>query len=96
MVYIEVIYLLLYSIVCFLVVKNIYKNKVDAIYDDYVDMLGTLKEELSKTKSEINSHFVDSRERLSKQNELYLSEMNKDVSKKLKELSDNVKNRPII
>ena len=96
MVYIEVIYLLLYSIVCFLVVKNIYKNKVDAIYDDYVDMLGTLKEELSRTKSEINSHLVDSRERLSKQNKLYLSEMNKDISKKLKELSDNVKNRPII
>jgi len=96
MVYIEVIYLLLYSIVCFLVVKNIYKNKVDAIYDDYVDMLGTLKEELLKTKNGINSHFNEVKKDISDQNKQYLSEMNKDISEKIKELSDNVKNRPII
>jgi len=96
MVYIEVIYLLLYSIVCFLIVKNIYKNKVDAIYDDYVDMLGTLKEELLKTKNGINSYFNEVKKDISDQNKQYLSEMNKDISEKIKELSDNVKNRPII
>ena len=39
MVYIEIIYLILYSIVCFLVVKNIFKTKVDEIYDDYIKKL---------------------------------------------------------
>ena len=96
MVYIEIIYLLLYSIVCFLIVKNIHKAKVDDIYNDYVSKLGFLNDELLKIKTEVNSHFDEVKKDVSDQNKQYLSEMNKDISKRLKELSDNVKNRPII
>lgn len=96
MVYIEIIYLLLYSIVCFLIVKNIHKAKVDEIYNDYVSKLEFLNSELLKIKTDVNSHFDEVKKDVSDQNKQYLSEMNKDISKKLKELSDNVKNRPII
>ena len=43
MVYIEIIYLILYSIVCFLVVKNIFKTKVDEIYNDVENELTSLR-----------------------------------------------------
>ena len=96
MVYIEIIYLLLYSIVCFLSVKNIHKAKVNDIYNDYVSKLEFLNSELLKIKTDVNSHFDEVKKDVSDQNKQYLSEMNKDISKRLKELSDNVKNRPII
>lgn len=96
MVYIEIIYLILYSIVCFLVVKNIFKVKVDAIYDDYIAKLKELDSEFLRLGNKIESDFNKIKENISTQNKQYLSEMNKDISKKIKELSDNVKNRPII
>jgi hypothetical protein len=46
MVYIEIIYLILYSIVCFLVVKNIYKTKVNEIYDDYIRKLKDISKKI--------------------------------------------------
>ena len=96
MVYIEIIYLILYSIVCFLVVKNIYKTKVDEIYDDYIEKLKKLDDEFIKLNSKIESNFDQSKKRVVEQNRQYLLEMNKDISKKIKDLSDNIKNRPVI
>jgi len=96
MVYIEIIYLLLYSIVCFLVVRNVFKAEVNAIYDDYIAKLKELDSEFLRLKNKIESDFNKTKEDISTQNKQYLSGMNKDISKKIKELSDNVKNRPII
>jgi DNA anti-recombination protein RmuC len=96
MVYIEIIYLILYSIVCFLVVKNIYKTKVNEIYDDYIRKLKKLDDEFIKLSNKIEANFDQSREHVVEQNKQYLLEMNKDISKKIKDLSDTVKNRPII
>ena len=89
MVYIEIIYLILYSIVCYLVVRNIFKTKVDEIYND-------VESELTSLRNSIESTFNKTREDIVEQNRQYLSEMNKDISKKIKDLSDTVKNRPII
>ena len=89
MVYIEIIYLILYSIVCFLVVKNIFKTKVDEIYDD-------VENELTSLRNSIESTFNETKKDVVEQNRQYLLEMNKDISKKIKDLSDTVKNRPII
>jgi len=89
MVYIEIIYLILYSIVCFLVVKNIFKVKVDEIYNN-------VENELTSLRNNIESTFNETKKDVVKQNRQYLLEMNKDISKKIKDLSDNVKNRPII
>ena len=89
MVYIEIIYLALYSIVCFLVVKNIFKTKVDEIYND-------VENELTSLRNSIESTFDETKKDVVKQNKQYLLEMNKDISKKIKDLSDTVKNRPII
>ena len=89
MVYIEIIYLILYSIVCFLVVKNIFKTKVDEIYDD-------VENELTSLRNSIESTFDETKKDVVEQNRQYLLEMNKDISKKIKDLSDTVKNRPII
>jgi len=89
MVYIEIIYLALYSIVCFLVVKNIFKTKVDEIYND-------VENELTSLRNSIESTFNETKKDVVEQNKQYLLEMNKDISKKIKDLSDTVKNRPII
>ena len=89
MVYIEIIYLILYSIVCFLVVKNIFKTKVDEIYDD-------VENELTSLRNSIESTFDETKKDVVEQNKQYLLEMNKDISKKIKDLSNTVKNRPII
>jgi uncharacterized protein YoxC len=89
MVYIEIIYLALYSIVCFLVIKNIFKTKVDEIYND-------VENELTSLRNSIESTFDETKKDVVEQNRQYLLEMNKDISKKIKDLSDTVKNRPII
>ena len=89
MVYIEIIYLVLYSIVCFLVVKNIFKTKVDEIYND-------VENELTSLRNDIEFTFNKAKKDVVEQNKQYLLEMNKDISKKIKDLSDTVKNRPII
>ena len=89
MVYIEIIYLALYSIMCFLVVKNIFKTKVDEIYND-------VENELTSLRNSIESTFDETKRDVVEQNKQYLLEMNKDISKKIKDLSDTVKNRPII
>ena len=89
MVYIEIIYLILYSIVCFLVVKNIFKTKVDEIYNDVENELTSLRNSIESTIDETKRDVVE-------QNKQYLLEMNKDISKKIKDLSNTVKNRPII
>ena len=89
MVYIEIIYLILYSIVCFLVVKNIFKTKVDEIYND-------VENELTSLRNSIESIFGETKKDVVEQNKQYLLEMNKDISKKIKDLSDTVKNKPII
>ena len=89
MVYIEIIYLILYSIICFLVVKNIFKTKVDEIYDD-------VENELTSLRNSIESTFDETKRDVVEQNKQYLLEMNKDISKKIKDLSNIVKNRPII
>jgi len=96
MVYIEIIYLLSYSIVCFLIVRNIHRAKVDEIYNDYIDKLKTLDDEFLRLKNKIESNFDETKKDISVQNQQYLLEMNKDISKKIKDLSDNIKNRPII
>lgn len=89
MVYIEIIYLILYSIVCFLVVKNIFKTKVDEIYTN-------IENELTSLRNSIEITFDETKKDVVEQNKQYLLEMNKDISKKIKDLSDTVKNRPII
>jgi len=92
MVYIEIIYLILYSIVCFLVVKNIFKARVDEIYDNIENELikcNTLRNDIKFALDKTKKDVVE-------QNRQYLLEMNKDISKKIKDLSDTVKNRPII
>ena len=89
MVYIEIIYLILYSIVCFLVVKNIFKTKVNEIYND-------VENELTSLRNSIRSTFDETKKDVVRQNRQYLLEMDKDISKKIKDLSDTVKNRSII
>jgi len=89
MVYIEIIYLILYSIVCFLVVKNIFRAKVDEIYNN-------IENELTSLRNSIEFTFDETKKDVVGQNRQYLLEMNKDISKKIKDLSDTVKNRPII
>lgn len=96
MVYIEIIYLILYSMICFLVVRNIHRDKVNEIYNDYVSKLESLDIKFGELQKANESTLNESRKNIAKQNSQYLSEIDKNVSKRLKELSDSIKNRPII
>lgn len=96
MVYIEIIYLILYSIVCFLIVRNIHKAKVDEIYNDYINKLKRIDSEFLSLRRIFEDYMRKAQQDVSDQNKQYLSEMNRDISKKIKELSDKIKNRPVI
>ena len=71
------------------ILKNIFKTKVDEIYND-------VENELTSLRNSIESTFDETKRAVVEQNKQYLLEMNKDISKKIKDLSDTVKNRPII
>lgn len=96
MVYIEIIYLLLYSIGCFFIVKNIYANKLTEIENQYHNSLDELNKELEFLKETLNKEILKARQKVVEENRSYLSSMKTDVIYRIKELSDNVKNRPII
>ena len=89
MVYFTIIYLIIYSVVCYLVTKNIFKTKVDEIYN-------TVQTELETLSHNITSNFNETKKDIVKQNKQYLSGMNEDISKKILDLSEHVKNKKII
>jgi hypothetical protein len=96
MVYIEIIYLVLYSIVCFLVVRNIYKSRIDEIYKELSEEYSELHSEYWDLRNKIEYNFSETKKDIVDQNSQYLLEMNKDISKKIKDLSDTVKNKRIV
>jgi ribosomal protein L9 len=96
MVYIEIIYLLLYSVGCFFVVKKIYADKLVEIEDQYNNSLNELQNELGVLKEVLNEEILKARQKVVEENRSYLSSMKTDITHKLNELSDNIKNRPII
>jgi hypothetical protein len=96
MIYVGISYIVLYSIVCFLVVKNIFKSKFDDINTNYLDCLDKINQEVLVLKQNIESNFDKTREDILTQNQQYLSQMNDSISDKIKELSDTVKNRRVI
>lgn len=96
MVYFTVIYLVLYSVGCFFVVKKIHTDKLVEIENQYCDSINNLKGELESLKETLNKEILKARQKVVEENRSYLSSMKTDIVYRIKELSDNVKNRPII
>ena len=97
MVYIEIAAIIIFSIVCYLSLKKLLLAKFKKLDDDYLIMLTSALDSKSKELGvKQSTALLSAKQDLSKENELYLSRMNKDISKQLKELSDNVKNKRII
>jgi len=101
MVHIELIlyttYCIAFSIICFLVLKKLLLSKFKKLDEDYLIVLTSVLDSKSKELDAKQSiALLSSKQELSKENELYLSRMNKDISKQLKELSNDVRNKRII
>ena len=97
MVYIEIAAIIIFSIACYYSLKKLLLTKFKKLDDDLFIILTTALDSKSKELDvKQSTSLLSSKQELSKENELYLSRMNKDISKQLKELSNNVKNKRII
>ena len=97
MVYIEIVAIIVFSIACYYSLKKLLLIKLKKLDDDYLIVLtSTLDSKLKELDIKQSTSLLSAKQDLSKENELYLSRMNKDISKQLKELSDNVRNKRII
>ena len=97
MVYIEIAAIIIFSIVSYLSLKKLLLEKFKKLDNDYLIMLTSALDSKSKELDvKQSTALLSAKQDLSKENKLYLSRMNGDISKQLKELSDNVKNKRII
>jgi|TARA_R110000772_G_scaffold137567_5_gene246516 hypothetical protein len=100
MVHIEVIlytvYCTAFSIACFLVLKKLYTKKLEELEQAYQKKIVELGDNFKELRINQDKALISARYEVSKENNLYLSQMNKNISAKIKELANIVKNRPII
>ena len=100
MVYIEIIayttYCIAFSAACFLVLKKLYNKKLEELEQHHRESIKELEEWAKDIRTKQDKSIISAKYEVSKENKLYLSRMNKDISVKIKELADIVKNRPII
>ena len=100
MVHIELIiyttYCIVFSTACFLVLKKLYNKKLDELEGRYQKSINDLKIDFEKLNIKQEEIFLSAKYEVVKENKLYLSRMNKDISKQLEELSNNVRNKRII
>ena len=100
MVYIEIIayttYCIAFSIACFLVLKKLYNKKLEELEQHHRESIKELEKWAKDIRTKQDKSIISVKYEVSKENKLYLSQMNKNISAKVKELADIVKNRPII
>jgi len=100
MVYIEIIayttYCIAFSAACFLVLKKLYNKKLEELDQHHRESIKELEKWAKDTRIKQDKSIISAKDAVSKENKLYLSQMNKDISAKIKNLADIVKNRPII
>ena len=100
MVHIELIiyttYCVIFSTACFLVLKKLYNKRLEKLEQLYQKGIDDLDSKFKELRIKQDKSLISTRYKVSNENKLYLSRMNKDISAKIKELADIVKNRPII
>jgi len=100
MVHIEIIaytvYCIAFSIACFVVLKKLYNKKLEELEQHHRESIKELEKWAKDIRTKQDKSIISAKDAVSKENKLYLSQMNKDISAKVKELADIVKNRPII
>ena len=100
MVHIELIlyttYCIAFSIACFLVLKKLYNKKLEELEQHHRESIEELEKWVADACIKQDKSIISAKDAVSKENKLYLSQMNKDISAKIKNLADIVKNRPII
>ena len=97
MVYIEIIAFILFGVVCYLSLKKLLLTKFKKLDDDlFIILTSALESKSKELDTKQNTSLISAKQQVSKENELYLSRINEDISKQLEELSKNVKNKRII
>jgi len=100
MVHIEIIaytfYCIAFSIACFVVLKKLYNKKLEELNQHHRESIKELEKWAKDIRTKQDKSIISAKDAVSKENKLYLSQMNKDISAKIKNLADIVKNRPII
>jgi ribosomal protein L9 len=100
MVYIEIIayttYCIAFSTACFLVLKKLYNKKLKELEDRYKMDSENIDSKFKELRIKQDKSLISTRYEVSKENKLYLSQMNKDISAKINTLADIVKKKRII
>jgi ribosomal protein L9 len=100
MVYIEIIayttYCIAFSAACFLVLKKLYNKKLEELEQHHRESIKELEKWAKDIRIKQDKSIISAKHEVSKENKLYLSQMNKDISAKIKDLADRVKNTRII
>jgi biotin synthase-related radical SAM superfamily protein len=89
----QTIYCITFSVACFLILKKIYIKKLEELENKFNKLCVNQLDELRINQ---NKALISAKYKISKENQSYLSQMNKDISFKIKELTDTIKNKPII
>lgn len=100
MVHIEIIlytvYCITFSVMCFVVLRKLYTKKLGELEQAYQKSIIELENKFDELRISQDRTFISTKHEVSKENKLYLSQMNKDISTRIKELANIVKNRKII
>ena len=78
------------------VLKKLYNKKLKELEEKYIKSSKNIEHLFKELRIKQDKDLISARYEVSNENKLYLSRMNKDISAKIKELADIVKNRPII
>lgn len=96
MVYIEVAVIIIFSLACYVVLKKLYTRKLVEMKQAQQKSIVELENKFDELRISHDRTLISTKHEVSKENRLYLSQMNEDISAKIKELANIVKNRPII
>mgnify|MGYP003982871583 FL=1 len=96
MVYIEVAVIIIFSLACYVVLKKLYTRKLYELEQHHRESIKELEKWAKDIRTKQDKSITSAKDAVSKENRLYLSQMNEDISAKIKELANIVKKRPII
>ena len=98
MVYIAIIgvYCIMFSLGCYFFLKHQCEAEIKTLEQTYNKKYRSLDKEYRHYQALQNNKLEEVKVSISKENKQYLSEMSNDVSLKIKELSDTIKNTRIV
>ena len=96
MVWFIILYCVFFSIICYFSLNFIYKSKLKEIENKYSSIYSNLKNDFNELEQKQNKKFIGVKNQILNENKYNLDKLNKDITQKLKNLSTEIRNRPLI